>query len=906
MNVVMNGTMKRNNDFAVGKEKGLKGSNKMLAKKGFGSIAARRACTMGMAIVVVLIGFANPRGILSAQETKEAQEITAEQLRFFESRIRPVLAKECYSCHSARTGATRGGLMVDTQNALAVGGDSGPAIVPNDLEESLLWSAINYEDYSMPPEKMLSEKVIEDFRKWIEMGAPDPRVIKATEVTSTITAEDIEKGREFWAFKKPEKPAVPTSQRKWAETDIDRFVSHKLELEKLRPAKDASAETVLRRLTFDVVGLPPNPDQISKFKKQFKRDPQAAIESAVDELLASEQFGERWGRHWLDLARYAESSGREVNLTFPNAWRYRDYVIDSFNKDKPYDRFIQEQIAGDLLPVKTDEQWAENLTATGFLALGPKTLSERNGRQFSLDLVDEQVDVTTRVVLGVSVACARCHDHKFDPIPQADYYAMSGIFENTSTHYGTIDTQQNRRPSNLLISPISDSRLNSRKLSPQEMEDLKKQLADAKSSLRDAMRARRSMRSSGGNGNSTTGSDMNVARSSSAAAALEAKLNSYDDSGNPVTHVMGVQSVEKIEPTRVLVRGEFDQPGQIVDRGFPQVLCGQPKVVKSNSTGRLELARWMGSDENPTTARVMVNRIWQHMMGNGIVRTPENFGSTGQAPTHPELLDYLALRFVEQNWSVKSIIRDIALSRIYRTSSQYDRASFESDPENLLLWRYPPKRLEAEALRDSMLMIGGQIDLERPYASVIASSGGGVVRNGFIVGVNGRSRGGQGDRRSRFRQRTSGRDAVFTLSNVDQVADFRSVYLPVVRNGALRPMDVFDFAEPSMVVGKRETSNTPDQGLYFLNNPFVIEQSENFAKRLIQETDGVEAQIRLAFLWAFGRDATSPEISAAMDFYQSFDVTRRFRDRNSGSVEHQKLSAICQGILASAEFRILN
>jgi len=411
------------------------------------------------------------------------------------------------------------------------------------------------------------------------------------------------------------------------------------------------------------------------------------------------------------------------------------------------------------------------------------------------------------------------------------------------------------------------------------MEDLKKQLADAKSSLRDAMRARRSMRSSGGNGNSTTGSDMNVARSSSAAAALEAKLNSYDDSGNPVTHVMGVQSVEKIEPTRVLVRGEFDQPGQIVDRGFPQVLCGQPKVVKSNSTGRLELARWMGSDENPTTARVMVNRIWQHMMGNGIVRTPENFGSTGQAPTHPELLDHLALRFVEQNWSVKSIIRDIALSRIYRTSSQYDRASFESDPENLLLWRYPPKRLEAEALRDSMLMIGGQIDLERPYASVIASSGDGVVRNGFIVGVNGRSRGGQGDRRSRFRQRTSGRDAVFTLS---------------------------DFAEPSMVVGKRETSNTPDQGLYFLNNPFVIEQSENFAKRLIQETDGVEAQVRLAFLWAFGRDATSSEISAAKDFYQSFNVTRRFRDRNSGSVEHQKLSAICQGILASAEFRILN
>jgi hypothetical protein len=845
------------------------------------------------------------------------QELSTDQLNFFESKIRPVLIKECYGCHSAKTGATKGGLMVDTKEALLIGGDSGPSIVPGDLDESLLWSAINHEDYNMPPGKMLSAKVIADFKVWIEMGAPDPRVIKAANIKSEITSEDVEKGREFWAFKKPTKPAVPkVNDDAWATTDIDHFVLAKLELNGLTPAVDADAETVLRRLTYALVGLPPTPQQIGWMKDSFNRDPETAIAKLVDELLATDQFGERWGRHWLDVARYGESSGREVNLTFPDAWRYRDYVIDSFNSDKPFDRFIQEQIAGDLFPVKTDEQWAENLTATGFLAIGPKTLSEQNGRQFQLDLVDEQVDVTSRVVLGVSVACARCHDHKFDPIPQTDYYAMSGIFENTSTHYGTIDTLQNRRPSNLISLPVEDPALKPGKLSRAELKNLQDELAQAKSDLRDALRLR-IQRRRGNQTDAQQSSVQSIARLSTKVGAFEAKLASYDAKGNPVAQVMGVQEVDQLRETRLLGRGEFDQPAQVVQRGFPQVLCETPVNLNAKTSGRLELARWMGSDQNPLTARVMVNRIWQHLMGHAIVRTPENFGATGQHPTHPALLDFLAVKFVEENWSVKQIVREIALSHIYRTSSRFNEDHFAADPSNELIWRYEPRRLDAEAIRDSILSLSGQLDLERPYASIVARSGQGLVRNGVILAAGGQNSDGKSNNRETTSRRGRNRMQGLTqmgmgsgnrgsIAVIDQPVTFRSVYLPIVRDNIARTLDVFDFAESSMVIGTRETSNTPDQGLYFLNNDFVIEQSEHFARRLMKESSQVEQQVRTAFLWAYGREATSGEVAAARKFYSEFDVpNRRFRrDRDSEAL--QKLSVLCQGILGSAEFRFLN
>ena len=849
--------------------------------------------------------------------TVAAQELSTEQLNFFEAKIRPVLIKECYGCHSAKTGATKGGLMVDSKEALVLGGDSGPAVVAGNLDESLLWSAINHEDYNMPPGKMLSAKVLADFKTWIEMGAPDPRVMKIEDIRSEISAKDIENGREFWAFKHPEKPELPrVTNTAWPQSEIDRFVLAKLEEKNLSPADDATAEAVLRRTTFVLTGLPPTAEQIDWIKESYARNPQQAIAMLVDELLDSPQFGERWGRHWLDVARYGESSGREVNLTFPNAWRYRDYVIDSFNNDKPYDRFIQEQIAGDLLPVKTDQQWAENLTATGFLALGPKTLSEQNGRQFRLDLVDEQVDVTSRVILGVSVACARCHDHKFDPIPQTDYYAMSGIFENTSTHYGTIDTLQNRRPSNLLQLPIADPKLAAQKISSKELAAIRAKLKTSQDDLAEAQRQRIQQRRKGTAGNSgQPNAFLNVARLSSMSAALESQLNSYDEAGNRVTQVMGVQEVDKLQPTRLLGRGEFDQPGQVVDRGVPQVLCSTGGKFDKRSSGRAELAAWLGSDQNSLTARVMVNRIWQHMMGQAIVRTPENFGATGQSPTHPALLDWLAVKFVEENWSVKKLIREIAVSRIFRSGSTFNENAFTADPTNELLWRYQPKRLDAEAIRDAMLAIAGELDTQRPYASLVNVAGQGLVRDGIILAASQPTptKATRGDRRKR--NRSSGGNGMMSMSSdrgsitrIDQPAKFRSVYLPVVRDNVTRSMGVFDFAESSMVIGTRETSNTPDQGLYFLNNQFVVDQSEAFARRLMAESNEPSDQIKQAFLLAYGRESTENELAAAREFYENFSVSgsRFSRGRSRDETALKKLSALCQGIFASAEFRFLN
>ncbi len=489
----------------------------------------------------------------------------------------------------------------------------------------------------------------------------------------------------------------------------------------------------MRRLSFDLIGLPPSPKQIAWFNRQWKKDPDAAIESVVDSLLARPEFGERWGRHWLDVARYAESTGKEQNLTYPQAWRYRDYVIDSFNEDKPYDRFIQEQIAGDLLPVKTDEQWAENLVATGFLAIGPKTLIEKNARQFELDLIDEQIDVTTRVVLGVSIACARCHDHKFDPIPQRDYYALSGIFKSMTTHYGTLDSFQNRRASNLIMLPVEDLSPFDKPLSQAQLAQLNQELQQKKNEVAAARREQLQARA---RKDATTNTQKRVAstlRLSAEVGNLESVINSYDKSGKPITYCMGVQPTEQPVNARMLVRGEFDKPADEVPRGFPQVLTDERDEINANSSGRLELARWMTAETNPLAARVMVNRVWLHMFGNGIVRTPENFGATGLPPTNPELLDHLAIEFMENGWSIKTLVREIATSHVYRTSSQFNKRNFEADPENKYLWRMEPRRLDAEVIRDSILQISGELDHNRPRGSIVAAAGSAIVRDGVLV-----------------------------------------------------------------------------------------------------------------------------------------------------------------------------
>ena len=848
--------------------------------------------------------------ILFACKTTSGQNISADQLKFFESKIRPVLVRECYSCHSDQAGQRKGGLRVDTKARLEVGGDSGPAIVPGDAAESLLLSAINHEDYVMPPRKKLSDREIADFRSWIEMGAPDPRKTKTTKAQSTVSNEDIKKGRQFWSFKRPKSSSVPNvEQLAWVRNPIDNFILAKLSDENLVPNEDADPNSLLRRLTFDLIGLPPTPEQVSWFEKKWAENPDAAIARVVDRLLDNNQFGERWGRHWLDVARYAESSGREVNATFPNAWRYRDYVIDSFNADKPYDEFIQEQLAGDLLPAKTDEQWTEHLIATGFLAIGPKTLAEQNARQFSLDLVDEQIDVSTRVILGVSVACARCHDHKFDPIQQKDYYAIAGIFESTNTYYGTIDTPQNRRPSRQIIMPVQDSSEFDLRLTMQEVNQLNSQIATLRDELEVLQIQRREARRNGNDDKTAQQSLANINRTVTRIAALENRLYSVDESGNPKSFCMGVQDKDKPLDSKLLVRGEFDQPDGIVQRGFVQVLSKQNPRIKPNESGRLQLAKWMTDKSNPLTARVMVNRIWQHLMGVGIVQTPENFGATGMQPTHPELLDYLATEFMNSNWSVKQMIREIVNSHCYRISATMDTEKFESDPNNDFRWRANPRQLDAESLRDSMLMASGSLDLQRPRASIVAEAGMTLVREGRMTSFQPTS---MNDDSMDMMQSSRQRRRQVKVYNIDNHREFRTVYLPVVRDSLPRALEVFDFAEPGMVVGKRETSNTPTQGLYLLNNSFVMRQSKALAERIMKEADTTRQQIELAFLYAYGRDATEEEVESALAFYGDYDVEekrRRRRKRDSDWAERtklKKLSALAHAILASAEFRYTN
>ena len=663
-----------------------------------------------------------------------AQEISSEKLNFFETKIRPVLIRECYGCHSNKTGNARGGLKLDTKQLMHLGGESGPAIVPGELEESLLYNAITHQDFVMPPKRMLSQKVINDFKTWIKMGAPDPRVSEVAEVNSEITKKDIQQAKEsFWAYKQPElKPPHKVEQADWPRTKIDQYILSKLEQAELAPADDAEPAKVLRRLSFDLIGLPPTPEQITYFDAAWKKDADKAVEFVVDRLLNKEQFGERWGRHWLDVARYAESTGREVNMTYPQAWRYRDYVIDSFNADKPYDRFVQEQLAGDLLPVKTDKQWTENIVATTFLAIGSKNVNEENRLQFEADVVDEQIDATSRVFLGMSVSCARCHDHKFDAIPQTDYYALAGIFKNMKTYFGRpqseygefISTVQERQLSSLLIMPVEDPNPFDKSFSAAQLQRMESAMNDKIQELNSQRRRAMTERSI------TTQRQMIVLLRQ--ASELSSLLATVDENGKPVSFCMGVQETENSENARLLVRGEIDQPGELVKRGFPQVLTHKPVRINSQKSGRLELARWIGSDDNPLTARVMVNRIWQHLIGHGIVRSTENFGTTGQMPTHPELLDYLAIQFVKSGWSVKSLIREITTSRVYRMQSTFNKQHHEYDPDNTLLWRANPRRLDAEAIRDAMLSISGEIDLDRPRASIVAKEGHSRVQNGVF------------------------------------------------------------------------------------------------------------------------------------------------------------------------------
>lgn len=803
---------------------------------------------------------------------------SSQELAFFEQRIRPALIKYCYECHSQEEKSSRGGLLVDTRQAILQGGDSGPAAIPGDVEGSIFWDAIMWQHgYEMPPDDPMPDQVIADFKKWIEMGLPDPREREVADFASFITEKDIEEAKnEHWAFQLP---------RRLKDASIDKIIDHQLKKEGVQPNQRADSYTLLRRINFDLIGLPPTIAEIEAFQSAWSRNPNSAIQQKVEELLARPQFGERWGRHWMDVVRFSESSGsRSVN--YPNAWRYRDYIIDSFNEDKPYNRFVQEQIAGDLLKAPTDEAWQENLIATGFLAIGLKHHDEKNPRQFESDMVDEQINTLTQGFLGLTVGCARCHDHKYDPIPTNDYYALAGIFHSTQTFYGAIRAAQIHRASPLLLLPIPDdvSAVNENRL--RDADQLRGQLARLKEQMAGMPR--------GSKGNPAEGKERRHMQSE--INRIQAQLNFLNPDGSPKTFAMGVQDSGAMVNASILLGGELERPAQEVPRGFLQVLGDLNFEVDSNKdSGRLQLAQAMTTPRNPLIHRVMVNRVWQHLMGRPIVSTPNNFGLSGMKPENQQLLDYLAVSFVDKGWSMKQLIHEIVLSQAYQRSSAFDEKNYGADPDNKLLWRANARPLTAEALRDATLALSGEIDLERPLGSAIAAGGAG--------------RGG---------------------GSVDFAA-YRSVYLPVVRDKADEMLGVFDFADANVTTAVRSQSIVPTQALYMMNSDFITERSHAMAGLLTKNFRSTSDRIENAFLLAYGRPATSGELMASSEFFTEFKSSGSTNrptssDRSKGKSKggkggkgaagssssasilpaDQELAVFCQTLMSSARFRILN
>ena len=607
----------------------------------------------------------------------DAASLTGRERAFFENRIRPVLVTRCYECHSADSKKLGGKLRLDTRDSILKGGESGPAIRPGDPNASLLMDSLHWrDDLEMPPDEPLSPVVINAFAEWIRMGAPDPR-------TEAQKAPASETNRvDHWSFKPIRDPKLPPVKNiEWATNPIDRFILAGLEKAGLTPTRAAPPEVLIRRLYFDLIGLPPSQEEIEVFVSDHKRDGERAIERLVNQLLASPHYGERFGRHWLDVARYGESNGNDGlsrNPTFRHAWRYRDYVIEAFNADRPFDRFVTEQIAGDLLPARDERERDQHLVATGFLALGAKPAKAMNDN-FDMDIVADQIDAVSSGLMGLSVVCARCHDHKHDPIPTRDYYAMAGVFTSTETMWGRAARIGLTAPQ----TPLHELKTAPRMAPPPDATELIKAV-EAKTPNR----------------------------------IPDKPKHKYADDA-PLA--MGVRDRKKAVDCKINIGGESKKLGPVVPRGFLSA-CGPDAAsyeFSTNSSGRLELAQWLTSGRHPLTARVMVNRVWLHLFGQALVGTPDDFGIYGDRPSHPDLLDHLATRFQNDGWSVKALARAIVLSRTYRLDSNASPEALRADADNRWYARHLRRRLDAESLRDRMLAASGDLDLRPGEGSAI-------------------------------------------------------------------------------------------------------------------------------------------------------------------------------------------
>ena len=692
----------------------------------------------------------------------------------------------------------------------------------------------------------------------------------------------------------------------WPRTEVDYFVLDRLESSGMAPVRQAGPRTLLRRAYFDLIGLPPSPEEVAAY---LADESPGRYERLVNRLLNSPQFGERWGRHWLDVVRFAESSGKEFNFSYPHAWPYRIYVIDAFNADKPYDQFLHEQLAGDLLhgDRQPEEQIDELLMATGFLALGPKR--HNTGKvEFTADLVDELIDVTMRSVLGMTVACARCHDHKFDPITSQDYYALAGIFQSTHPLYGTIPQTYSSNPTEVVpIGPNGHAMHQAAKEHDGKISEAKENLDKKKEELKQAEEALKSQESDrqetevakNADADDSTKEDAsrideetNLTSLKAEVAVLEKAIEQLKSNSPPRPHYsVSARDVDEPVNARINIRGNPNQLGDEVPRGYLSCIAVPTAAPPSaEQSGRLELARWLTSRDNPLTARVMVNRIWRHLFGTGLVKTVDNFGQLGSPPSHPELLDWLAADFMGAGWSIKHVVRQLMLSSVYQLSSERDATALATDPENNLLWRMAPRRLEVEAIRDALLTASGKLDLDRPEGSTVTILGDKLVRD-------------------------------IALEKLQPPSNRRSVYLPVIRGYPSELFELFDFPSADLVNGDRVTTTGPLQDLYLRNNPRLLQTSRAAARLLLEKVpEGEWQRVHVAFERTYSRLPTIAERDAALtlvhDILQSAsgsqtdeqpaaEQSQEKSEEPSRTPEIDAWASLYHALFGSAEFRYL-
>ena len=774
--------------------------------------------------------------------TAVAQAGPLDGAAFFEKKVRPVLVEKCQSCHGAEK--QKGGLRLDSRAAILAGGDRGPAVVPGKPAESLIVTALPHDsELKMPPKQKLPEADVATLREWVRLGAPWPEAAVAAVPNKggerVFTAEE----KAFWAFQPVRRSELPAVKRAaWVRNPIDRFVLAKLEAAGLQPAPEADRLTLLRRVTFDLTGLPPTVAEVEGF---LKDETPAAYDKLVDRLLASPASGEKWGRRWLDVARYADSNGMDENLAHGNAWRYRDYVIRSFNADKPYDEFVREQVAGDLLPAADDRQRADRLTATGFLVVGPKMLAEDDPVKMRMDIIDEQLDTLGQAFMGLTLGCARCHDHKFDPITAGDYYGLAGLFYSTKSmrSYGVVASWHER--------PVS----------PKAVRDAaaayEKTLVAARAEVTAAEKP-------------ANAAVLGFAGLAARAAPLRTKLTAMEKAKPVVEEAMGVED-DKGQSLHVHLRGNHLTLGAEAPRRLPRVLAGDsPLSLGADRSGRREFAEWLTRPDHPLTARVMVNRLWAGHFGAGLVRTPDNFGRLGERPTHPELLDWLAAEFVANGWSIKHLHRLIVTSAAYRQGTHHDQAAFLKDPENKLLWHFTRRRLDAEEVRDSLLAVSGKLD--RAMGGTLLT----VPNRSYVTGTGNRNYEG------------------YTTPR-------RSVYLPVIRSTVYDVLQTFDFPDPSVTNGQRATTTIPTQALMLMNSQLADQSTEAFAQSLLALKVEDAARIGEGYRRALGRLPTVAEVEKVTTYLRK---SEEIADPKL-TTDARRLAAwrgFCRVLFASNEF----